>query len=119
MKYKPSLFPITKAAIEAQNWGATLAAGVFEIWVASQSAKAGIPPLYSCGNPKCNGTFTITSMDSRPLVCQKCGAEIDWTGIATKKVKRCPKCKRVGNFDDVYCAHHMPAVALEEVEEPL
>lgn len=119
MKYKPTMFPATVAAVKAENWGIALLAGVLETWMGATNFKAGAGLVFSCGNPKCGGSFALVSGAKRPLVCPKCGQEIDWTGIATRKVKRCPECKRLGKSDDIYCSYHVPPVALREEEVPL
>jgi len=46
------------------------------------------------------------------------GEEIDWIGIATRKIKICPQCNREHGVDDNYCPYHIPKVALVEKEIP-
>lgn len=115
-KYKPIFFPIAEAVSKNGDTAATVLALAGEIFLYSKLMKAGIPPVFHCGKPRCTGTFPMTSPDKRALVCPICGSEIDWEGIGTKKIKHCPKCGAVGNLWDTYCAFHVPAVKLEVVE---
>ena len=119
MKYKPKLFGITEKAAKLGDPGATLISGIFELALSLGTAYYGGFVTYSCGNPECSGTFTLTSRTKRPLVCHKCGEEIDWVGIVTRKIKICPQCNREYRLDDNYCLYHLPRVALVEKEIPL
>jgi len=119
MKYKPKALPLTQAVAKMGSDGWTFLAGIAEVALNAKLAKEGIPFSWGCGNPNCSGTFSMISHTARPLVCPKCGAEIDWTGIATKKVKVCPKCGKKGNDWDAFCPDHVPAVALKEMEEAI
>lgn len=119
MKYKPTIFPITMAVAKMGSPGWTFLTGLAEVALNVKLAQEGVPLTYSCGKPGCNGSFNLVPKINRPLVCPECGSEIDWTGIATKKVKRCPTCHRLGNDFDKYCKFHAPAVPLQEVEEPI
>lgn len=119
MKYKPTLFPATMAVAQMGSAGWTLVTGIVEGALKVKLAQRGIPLTYSCGKPGCGGSFNLVSKADRPLACPECGSEIDWTGIATKKVKRCPQCHKLGNDFDKYCKFHVPAVPLQEVEEPI
>jgi hypothetical protein len=119
MKYKPKAFPFTQAVAEMGSNGWTLVAGLVEFAGNLALTEKGIPPTYSCGKRGCTGTFSTMSKSERPLVCPKCGSEIDWIGIATKKVKRCPVCHKAGSDLDIYCKYHVPGVPLKEYEEPI
>jgi len=119
MKYKPTIFPLASAVAKMGSPGWAIVTGILEGAVNVGLAQQGVPPTYSCGKPSCGGSFSLVSKVNRPLVCPKCGSEIDWTGIATKKVKRCPKCHKIGSDFDKFCKFHVPAVALEEIEEPI
>jgi len=119
MKYKPTTLPLTQAIAKMGNDGWTLLTGLAEIALKVKLAGEGIPPTYGCGKKGCTGAFVLISKTERPLVCPKCGSEIDWAGIATKKVKRCPKCGKVGSEWESFCKYHVPAIALKENEEPL
>lgn len=119
MKYKPTVLPLTQVVAKMGNDGWTFLAGVAEVALQLKLAAEGVPPTYGCGKPGCTGTFVLISKTERPIVCPKCGVEIDWTGIATKKVKRCPSCGRVGNDWDSFCKFHVPAIALSEKDEPI
>ena len=35
---------------------------------------------YLCGNPDCGTLIIFHSNESRPIVCIRCGSEIDWEG---------------------------------------
>ena len=117
MKYKPTILPLTRAVAEMGNDGWTFLAGVAEVALKLNLAEQGVPPTFGCGNPNCTGTLAMTSHASRPLVCSQCGSEINWTGIATKKVVVCPTCGRKGEDWNKFCPFHNPAVALHEVDE--
>lgn len=119
MKYKPTLFPATKAVAKMGSPGWTLLTGIVEGAVNLGLAQQGGPLIYNCGKPGCSGSFNLVSKANRPLVCPECGSEINWTGIATRKVKRCPQCHKIGGDFDKYCKFHVPAVLLQEVEEPI
>jgi hypothetical protein len=119
MKYKPKAFPITQA-VEKRNDNFTTAITLFfEAALTIGMAQKGIPMTFLCGKPGCSGSFGITSVENRPRVCPICGSEIDWSGILTREVKRCPKCGIIGNDHDVFCKYHIPAVRLEVVEIPI
>ena len=119
MKYKPTLFPATMAVAKMGSPGWTLLTGIAEGALNVKLAQQGAPLAFSCGKPSCSGSFNLVSKVNRPLVCPECGSEIDWTGIVTKKVKRCPKCARIGSDFDKYCKFHVPAIALQEAEEAI
>lgn len=119
MKYKPTLFSITKEVAKFKHPTATVISGILETALNLGSVYYGGYVTYGCGNPECSGTFTLTSRTKIPLVCPKCGEEIDWVGIATRKIKVCPQCNREHSLDDNYCPYHLPKVALVEKEIPL
>ena len=119
MKYKPTMFGITREVAKLKDPRATFISGIAETLLNLGTAYYGGFVTYSCGNPECSGTFTLTSRTKRPLVCPKCGEEIDWVGIATRKIKICPECNREYRLDDNYCPYHLPKVALVEKEIPL
>jgi predicted amidophosphoribosyltransferase len=93
--------------------------GILEGVLNFASAHYGSVITYSCGNPDCNAAITFSSKSKRPLVCSKCGEEIDWVGIATKMIKICPECNQQFGIDERYCPYHLPKVALIEKEIPL
>jgi hypothetical protein len=119
MKYKPTLFGITKEVAKLKQPSAVIITGILETALNLGTAYYGGYVAYSCGNPKCNGTFILASRTRRPLVCPKCGEEIDWVGIATRKIKICPQCNSEYHLDDNYCPYHLPKVGLVEKEIPL
>jgi len=120
MKYKPTIWGITKEVAKLKNDSLTALSGVLETAFFLGSAYYRGSLFYSCGNPRCGKAFEpFKSIAQRPLVCPQCGEEIDWVGIATRKVKVCPRCKHEYSLNDSYCPYHLPKVALEEKEIPL
>lgn len=119
MKFKPTQFPLTRSVAKTGSAGWTIITGIVEGAINVKLAEQGMYPTYFCGKSGCDGSFNLVSKVNRPLVCPRCGSEIDWTGIATKKVKRCPDCQSVGSNYDTYCKFHFPAVSLQEMDEPL
>ncbi|MEK7814070.1 MAG: hypothetical protein AAB296_09935 [Candidatus Desantisbacteria bacterium] len=122
MEYKPILFPITKTvAMMNQNVGLDvfLCLGAIVETISQINRDRAIPSIYGCGKQDCTGFFALVSNTERPIVCPKCGSKIDWSGIATKNVKRCPNCNKVGSEWESFCKYHDPAIALKESEEPL
>jgi len=119
MKYKPTFLGITEEVTKLKDPQLTVISGILETALQIGTAYYGGYVTYSCGNPKCGGTFTLTSRAKRPLICRKCGEEIDWKDIATKIIRICPKCNTEYSLDDNYCPYHVPKVALVEKEIPL
>jgi len=119
MKYKPTIWGITREVAKLQSPTLTALSGILETAFYLQNAYGGVLN-YSCGNPKCGNAFVpFKSTAQRPLVCPKCGEEINWEGIATRKVKVCPQCKYEYSLSVNYCPYHVPKVALVEKEIPL
>jgi hypothetical protein len=120
MKYKPTIWGITKEVTKLKNPTATALSGILETAFFLGNAYYNRSLIYSCGNPQCNQTFEpFTSHADRPLVCPRRGEEVDWSGIVTRKAKVCPRCNREYSLSDKYCSYHLPRVALEEKEIPL
>jgi len=66
-----------------------------------------------CGN--CGERLLIETNDRLPLVCRKCGEEIDWTEDPQKLgIKVCPQCNKQYEMEDYFCTDHVPKVALEK-----
>lgn len=119
MKFKPTIWGITREVDKLKNPTLTALSGVLETAFFLGSAYHG-RLVYSCGNPRCGYAFEpFRSIRDRPLVCRKCGEEIDWEGIATRRIKICPKCSHEYSLDDSYCPYHIPKVGLVEKEIPL
>lgn len=119
MKYKPKAFPFTQAVGKRDDNLLTMITLFFEAALTIDMMKKGIPMTLLCGKPGCAGSFALVSAENRPRVCPICGCEIDWSGILTREVKRCPKCGAIGSDRDSFCKYHVPAVRLEVVEEPI
>ena len=120
IKYKPTIWGITKEVAKLQNPNLTALSGILETIGVLGNAYYNHSLIYSCGNPQCNKTFEpFKSFKERPLVCSQCGQEIDWEGICTRKAKVCPRCNHEYAINDVYCIYHVPRVALVEKEVPL
>ncbi len=47
---------------------------------------------YLCGNPDCGTLIIFHTSGARPVICHRCGAEIDWEGEYVTRIKICPKC---------------------------
>ena len=74
---------------------------------------------YLCGNPDCGALIIFHSNEARPIVCLRCGSEIDWEGEYITRIKVCPKCNKEYDTNANYCAFHSPPISLieREVEE--
>ena len=71
---------------------------------------------YLCGNPDCGTLIIFHSNESRPIVCIRCGSEIDWEGKYITRIKVCPKCNKEYDTNANYCAFHIPPFILIERE---
>jgi hypothetical protein len=73
---------------------------------------------YLCGNPDCGTLIIFHTSGARPVVCHRCGAEIDWEGEYITRIKICPKCNNEYDTNANYCQFHLPPVSLiEKVQE--
>ena len=71
---------------------------------------------YLCGNPDCGTLIIFHKNEQRPLVCHRCGSEIDWEGEYISRIKVCPKCNKEYDTNANYCPFHSPPVSLIEKE---
>ena len=71
---------------------------------------------YLCGNPDCGTLIIFHKNEQRPLVCHRCGSEIDWEGEYISRIKICPKCNKEYDTNANYCPFHSPPVSLIEKE---
>jgi hypothetical protein len=71
---------------------------------------------YLCGNPGCGTLIIFHNNESRPIVCHRCGAEIDWEGEFITTIRQCPKCNKEYDVTANYCPFHSPPVSLVEKE---
>ena len=71
---------------------------------------------YVCGNPDCGTLMIFRSNEPRPVVCHRCGVEIDWEGEYLTRIKICPKCNKEYESNSNFCSFHFPALALIEKE---
>ena len=71
---------------------------------------------YLCGNPDCGALIIFHSNEVRPIVCIRCGSEIDWEGKYINRIKVCPKCNKEYDINSNYCAFHIPPISLIERE---
>jgi hypothetical protein len=69
---------------------------------------------YLCGNPDCGTLIVFHTNEPRPIVCHRCGAEIDWEGEYITRIKICPKCNNEYDTNANYCQFHSPPVSLIE-----
>ena len=71
---------------------------------------------YLCGNPDCGTLIVFHSNEPRPLVCHKCGVEIDWEGEYITRIRICPKCNKEYESNSNFCSLHLPPERLIEKE---
>src|SRR6266498_2058682 len=69
---------------------------------------------YLCGNPDCGTLIIFHTKEPRPIVCHRCGSEIDWEGEYITRIKICPKCNNEYDTNANYCQFHSPPVSLIE-----
>jgi len=63
---------------------------------------------YLCGNPDCGTLIIFHTSGARPVICHRCGAEIDWEGEYVTRIKICPKCNNEYDTNPNYCQFHSP-----------
>jgi uncharacterized Zn-finger protein len=120
MKYKPTIWGMTREVAKLNNPNLTALSGILETIGFLGNAHYNRSLIYSCGNPQCNKPFEpFKSTAQRPLVCSYCGEEIDWQDIATRKIRVCPQCKREYRLNESYCSYHIPKIQLIEKEIPI
>ena len=71
---------------------------------------------YLCGNPECGTLIIFHTNEPRPIVCHRCGSELDWEGEYITKIRICPKCNKEYDTTANYCPFHSPPVSLIEKE---
>ncbi|HEX9317301.1 MAG TPA: hypothetical protein VF884_00025 [Nitrososphaeraceae archaeon] len=71
---------------------------------------------YLCGNPDCGTLIIFHSNEPRPVICHKCGLEIDWEGEYLTRIRVCPRCNKEYDAIANYCSYHYPSVQLIEKE---
>ena len=71
---------------------------------------------YLCGNPDCGTLIIFHTNEPRPIVCHRCGSEIDWEGEYITTIRICPKCNKEYDTTANYCPFHTPPVSLIEKE---
>jgi hypothetical protein len=116
MKYKPTKFPMTEAAIQAQKWGWAIGLGVVEFAIAANDAQRGAE-TWCCGNSRC-GAALVMRTGRLPKVCSSCGGEVDWVGIKTRIIRVCPRCNYQGTSSEKYCPWDTPPALLRDKEVP-
>jgi hypothetical protein len=72
--------------------------------------------MYLCGNPGCGTLIIFHSNEPRPVVCLRCGSEIDWEGEYITRIRICPTCNKEYDSNAIYCQFHSPPVSLIEKE---
>jgi ribosomal protein L37E len=71
--------------------------------------------VYHCGN--CDDLITCPFKSNRPKRCSKCGWDIDWLGIYTRKIIICPNCgEQDFEPDDKFCDVCPEPVRLKQLE---
>jgi endogenous inhibitor of DNA gyrase (YacG/DUF329 family) len=71
---------------------------------------------YLCGNPECGTLIMFHTNEPRPIVCHRCGSELDWEGEYITTIRSCPKCNKEYDTTANYCPFHSPPVSLIEKE---
>ena len=71
---------------------------------------------YLCGNPDCGTLIMFHTSETRPVVCHRCGAEIDWEGEYITRISVCPKCNKEYDTNANFCQFHSPPVSLVHKE---
>jgi hypothetical protein len=71
---------------------------------------------YLCGNPDCGTLIIFHTSETRPVICHRCGAEIDWEGEYITRISVCPKCNKEYDANANYCQFHSPPVSLIQKE---
>ncbi len=71
---------------------------------------------YICGNPDCGTVIIFHTNEPLPVVCHRCGSEIDWEGEYVSRIRICPKCNKEYDINRNFCPFHSPAVSLIEKE---
>jgi hypothetical protein len=71
---------------------------------------------YLCGNPDCGTLIIFHTNEPRPIVCHRCGSELDWEGEYITTIRICPKCNKEYDTTANYCPFHSPPVLLIEKE---
>src|SRR6266498_2502612 len=69
---------------------------------------------YLCGNPDCGTLIVFHRNEPRPVVCHRCGVEIDWEGEYLTRIRICPKCNKEYESNSNFCSLHLPPVTLIE-----
>jgi hypothetical protein len=75
--------------------------------------------LFICGNCKLNPLIYDSVIKGKPKVCSHCGCVIDWVGIKSVLINKCPQCPRIYTLFNTVCEDHIPVVRLEQVEVPI
>ena len=71
---------------------------------------------YLCGNPDCGTLITFHTSEARPIVCHRCGVDIDWEGEYVTTISVCPECNKEYDTNANYCQFHSPPVSLVRKE---
>lgn len=71
---------------------------------------------YLCGNPDCGTLIIFHTNEPRPVVCHRCGNEIDWEGEYITRIRICPTCNKEYDTNANCCSFHSPPVPLIEKE---
>ena len=66
-----------------------------------------------CDNSDCGELITFYGNQARPIVCSRCGRDINWE-CHPMIVGSCPVCNTEYNINTYYCPFHFPPVSLIE-----
>ncbi len=70
----------------------------------------------SLGNPDCGTLIIFHTNEPRPIVCHRCGSEIDWEEEYITTIRICPKSNKEYDTTANYCPFHSPPISLIEKE---
>ena len=66
-----------------------------------------------CDNPECGELITFYANEPRPIICARCGRDIQWESHPMS-VGSCPVCSTEYDINTYYCPLHYPPVLLIE-----
>lgn len=73
---------------------------------------------FRCGNPDCKESIFVGRFTKIPEICQYCAQEIDWDGIYSTRLHKCPTCNIEYDISVKYCNQHgKNAISLVEFDK--
>ena len=71
-----------------------------------------IENAHMCDNPECGQLITFYANEQRPIVCARCGRDIQWENHPIELGS--PICNSEYDINSYYCPLHYPPVLLIE-----